>query len=701
MTEEVQSQSIQARIAALNLGHVGRAPITANGGRPDSGCRPALEERSHTISTPSSLQDGRPSIGNEPGAPKRNGVLPPPTDIVRTGQRQVQVGQEISKQKFTAPPRLPTRKSSAPSPALPPRKSLDKLGRKASNESLASIKSSTSTLSVGQTLAPHSRTPSIETNARIKAPAYDPSALPPLPPKRIQEEKEKPSYGNGRAKYAGVNATVKTTTPVVGAKPHSESALQADGRDVQISVPSLPPRRASKPEPNLSPRTVSSTSDVVPQIASRSALSYGMNKQDAHNEAYETNGNKGRMPSPSPPARSNGVVAPPIPIASRPDLSKIQSTKPRMDGQSQISKQLNGSASSCLLCRDFSAPDDHAAKFPRQSVPSLDWLAVQLTIPFANSPTDQARCIFVWLHHNIAYDTVAFFNNNVQPSTPSSTLSTGLAVCEGYAGLFTAIATKAGLESVVVGGHGKGYSFSALKPGDPIPAEYSTHAWNAVKIDNGEWKLIDSCWGAGHVNGKNQPYTKAFSPRMFTMSNEEFGLRHFPTNKSHFFRADGTPVRWEDYIVGEQRDDEPVRIYSGVAEREGLSERSIRPSHLHLTASPSHPKFTPTPIRFQFQHICAHWSPTRNGPGPAYVFILAIHGLDGREKDYLPFETNGFFWWLDVDPRRLGCAGQTVSLYTVETVGGESGRGLSVQQFREAKGRKGMSFGGVAAWELI
>ena len=47
----------------------------------------------------------------------------------------------------------------------------------------------------------------------------------------------------------------------------------------------------------------------------------------------------------------------------------------------------------------------------------------------------------------------------------------GLAVCEGYAGLFTAIATIAGLESVVIGGHGKGFGFSALPPGASLPAE--------------------------------------------------------------------------------------------------------------------------------------------------------------------------------------------------------------------------------------
>jgi transglutaminase-like putative cysteine protease len=112
---------------------------------------------------------------------------------------------------------------------------------------------------------------------------------------------------------------------------------------------------------------------------------------------------------------------------------------------------------SCLVCRDFSGPDAHAARFPRESIPSHDihWIARELTAPFTG-PTDKARAIFTWLHHNIAYDARAFFGNNVQGSTPASTMASGLAVCEGYAVLFNAMALAAGVESIVVTGHGKG-----------------------------------------------------------------------------------------------------------------------------------------------------------------------------------------------------------------------------------------------------
>lgn len=137
-------------------------------------------------------------------------------------------------------------------------------------------------------------------------------------------------------------------------------------------------------------------------------------------------------------------------MSSRPNLSELQRSKPKAAAPGV-------QPGVCLKCRDFSGPDNHAARFPRQSIPSTDvtWLAHQLCDPFP-SATDKARAIFTWLHHNIDYNTEAFFSGNIRSSTPNSTIASGLAVCEGYAALFTALATPAGLESVVVGGHGKG-----------------------------------------------------------------------------------------------------------------------------------------------------------------------------------------------------------------------------------------------------
>lgn len=684
MAEEPQTSSIQARIQALNLGQVGRAPITAQpsnwSGQVQE--RPQLEQRSQSIATPQTIHGRSPSnngIGNEPNGPRRDGVLPPPTNIIRTGQK---VGQP-AKPAPVPPPRLPSRRQSTqPSPALPPRRpSEQQVVKKASNDSISSTISAMSTLSNG-TRVHRQRTPSTD-GARVKAPAYDPSSLPPLPSKRTKEDVENRYKDIEKAKaFPGYKDVEKKRSPLTATKssPHVST--------VEIppppKTPSLPPRKPSRPDPANHARQVSE--ERPPPKPARSALSYGMNKAES---SSTTNGINGSSPSPAP---ANPGVPPPVPLSSRPDLSKLVATKPKPQTQATIAT----TTTSCLICRDFSGPDTHAAKFPRQSVPSLDWLATQLTAPFSSS-TDQARCIFSWLHHNIEYDVVSFFAGNLQPSTPASTLATGLAVCEGYAGLFTAIATKAGLESVVVSGHGKGFGFTSLAPGAPLPTEKSNHAWNAVKIDNGYWKTIDACWGAGNIKGAGQPYNKAFTPRFFTMSNDDFALRHFPTNRAQAFRSSGQPLTWDEYIIGDTGG-ELMQPY-GLAAEEGFSETSFLPKYKKVSISPSaHPGPT---IRFQFSRVCEHWHPIRNGPGKPYVYNLHIHGIDGREDDMLPFENNGAFWWLDVEPRRLGARGQTVSVNGLKEVGGMEGRGFSVEEWRGKKGRVGWSSKGLCCWELV
>ncbi|KAI4178776.1 MAG: hypothetical protein L6R41_008214, partial [Letrouitia leprolyta] len=620
-----QAQSIQARIAALNLGHVGKAPITATSTDDASASRPVPNPRRQTANIPTTLSNGHyfgNGIGNEPDGIKHNGVLPPPT-ITRTGEKKA------------PPPALPPRKQSTqPSPALPPRTPSQSLQRRGSGASISSTISTTSALSIG-THGPArtstSRTPSMDAGRKM-APVFDQATLPPLPPKRTAEQIEK-RYENIERSRMGLKPT--KSTPCV--------------TTVEVAPPPSLPSRPSQRPPQTPDRKVSSNAtrdhqqDQPPALPVRSALSFGMNKPrelDPTNNVDVTNSNAESSINGAPP---------PIPASSKPDFSKLLATKPKPSQPLQYPSETVPSA--CLKCRDFSGPDDHAAKFPRETVPSLDWLAIQLISPFA-SPTDQVRAIFTWLHHNIRYDIIALCNNAVKPSTPASTLATGLAVCEGYASLFSAIATKAGLESLVVSGHGKGAGWSPLKPGQPIPTEYSTHAWNAVKIDNGEWKLIDTCWGAGHVDMGRQTYTKKFAPRYFTMGNDEFGLRHFPTNKSLFYRTDGRQqISWEEYILG-PLGAETVTVYAGAAEEEGISETSIRPAKLHIPTEPN------TMVQFRFSNICEHWDPVRNGSGNRYPYLLQVSNPDARNgKDLFVFDTDGGNWWVVVESRLLGVRG--------------------------------------------
>jgi transglutaminase-like putative cysteine protease len=654
--------TLQQRIAALNAAHIGRVP-----GEPPPPVQPVIRPTPQIPTRRPDLVKTK-SVNNPPE--QLNGSV---TDTV-IGNRP-------------APPPLPTRKKP---PALPTRKDTQVVERRPSRDSNHSAYTTSTT--------PTSTSRSTSSD-RIKAPAWGDCELPVLPPKGQATAPRK--YSTERPKY--VNRAPSSTTTI-------STVSSIDSRrpsDTPIPpVPALPPR--------LPPRKVSVEQHEQPQEprgrkippvatneylarAQRSALSFGMNRPKAQEVAVED-----KTPSPV-------EAPPPIPLASRPDLSAIQATKPRAsDSTSAVNGALPSHGNVCLVCRDFSGPDHHASLFPRQTVRSLQDLGYQLTAPFP-SPTDKARAIFKWLHFNVRYDVDNFFGGTVKGSTPQSTLQSGLAVCEGYAALFTNLATHAGLESIVISGHGKGYGYSPLAPGSPLPPYNAGHAWNAVKIDNGEWKLIDACWGAGHVQGKGMPYIQEWNPTMFSMSNEEFGIKHFPGNKEHFFLPGGRRLSWEEYITinpSHWPDHvEAPTVYTTARSEYYIGEKSVCPRNKHLSV------IVAGMTRFQFNLQCPHWTLDRHGDkGPPPVFVMMIQGLDGRAKDIVPLEHirggpgGGDTWYVDIPSRDLGAPGQTITLFAVNRFGDREGdhvRGMSVEEFRQGKGRVGMGFAGVAAWELV
>ena len=496
--------TLQQRIAALNATHVGRVP----------------SEPLRPVQVP---DRATPQVPNRrPNIVKHKSINNPPEHL-NGSITDTRVGNK------PAPPPLPSRKKP---PALPSRKDSGDSERRPSIESTTSVYTNGSVTTTANT----SRSTSSE---RVKAPAWGECELPALPPKGQVSAPRK--YSSDRPKYvnrAPSSATTTTTTSSIDSRRPSQSSIPP-----VPALPSLPPRRPTRkvevehhehvPQQEARKLAPVLSTDYLAK-AQRSALSFGFNNKPKPQEPAE------QAPLPPPVAHQqipSAMEAPPIPISSRPDLSAIQATKPRpTTSTSMVNGPVHSPSNVCMTCRDFSGPDRHASLFPRQQVSSLQDLAYQLTSPFS-SLTDKARALFTWLHHNVAYDVNNFFGGTVQRSTPQSTLQTGLAVCEGYAALFSNLAMYAGLESVVISGHGKGYGYTPLAPGSALPPYKSGHAWNAVKIDNGEWKLIDACWGAGHVQGKGMPYVPKFSPECFNMSNEEFGVKHFPRQQRPFLSS--------------------------------------------------------------------------------------------------------------------------------------------------------------------
>lgn len=270
-------------------------------------------------------------------------------------------------------------------------------------------------------------------------------------------------------------------------------------------------------------------------------------------------------------------------------------------------------------------------------------------------------------------------------------MSSGLAVCEGYAGLFAALAMKAGLEAVVISGASKGGGYRQQGPNDPIPPFKSTHAWNACRLDDGNWKLIDPCWGAGTV-GAGKPYKKGFNPRQFTKSNIDFGRSHFPTDNSKQYREDGALLSWEAFSLG-HKDGTEATVYPDKTGEEGLAPASFSPMTNPIVRAAQGPT-----TRFIFQTVCPHWATARGGRGQYYLYILILKGLDGTDRNHIPFEQGDGVWWCDVATADLG---NEASIFSVTSFDGRDGRGLTIQEYKQKKGRVGMGFGGVAKWDVV
>lgn len=186
--------SIKSRIAALNLEEV-HTPLP--------GAKPAYTYDAATIKK---KPPPPPPPSARPPAYSRQSVNNPPilsnapTSARQLGNQPVAASEApTSKISPALPPRVPPRNGTTPrqTPALPPRKPSEHhtVTRRESSESISTIASGISTLSLGSVKTngtAHSNA-STGTLHHIRAPAFDPTKLPPLPPKKAPEDTKKSS----------------------------------------------------------------------------------------------------------------------------------------------------------------------------------------------------------------------------------------------------------------------------------------------------------------------------------------------------------------------------------------------------------------------------------------------------------------------------------------------------------------------------
>jgi len=520
-----------------------------------------------------------------------------------------------------------------------------------------------------------------------RRPALPPRRIPPLPPRRVLSGATGPDASAAPTSIATRIASLQldqvssTKAPLArpppiprrnDSIPAPEPYTPPTNEVVSPPRPPIPRRKAPVPEPDVYSDDTQSTYQESPNPRGAPPP---IPPKWTRPSPVDLARSLARRPPPPPlqlPAPVPQPSPPPLPPGAEPRRripplpTRLPTPPPEPESGSYDERN------SCLKCSDFSHVDAHAALFPRHTVTSLHNLAYDLTEPFIYE-TEKVRAIFTWLHHNIAYDTESFFSGNLRGVSAEETLSSGLAVCDGYAGLFKSLLEFVGIQAHKVVGHGKGVGYTVTGPGQPVPPYSSGHAWNCVCMD-GEWHLIDSCWGSGALQGMT--YEKRFTPIWFTSGPAEFGQRHYPEDPTYQLMSEeeGGLVSWQDYIMAP---DGPI-IFSDFYQLD-LWAAVIQPSTRYIEGGQW--------VSFHIFKRCEHMS-TAESNNLIYLISLA-------DKTRVPMELNAEGGW---SANVYVPKGAEVSLYSVTTVDGKDAKGIGMQAFKKALGYKAMTFGGLARW---
>jgi len=158
---------------------------------------------------------------------------------------------------------------------------------------------------------------------------------------------------------------------------------------------------------------------------------------------------------------------------------------------------------------------------------------VKLITQQSQTKMEKARAIFIWIANNIAYDT------SYKIRSKEEALKQGKGVCEAYSGMFKSLGELAGLEVVTIEGDTKQYYYKR-----PSDLDKGGHAWNAVKVDDGRWMIVDATWGAGHVN--NKTFTRNLTLHWFDPKPEIFIFTHLP--KEEKWQLLSKPITRDDFL---------------------------------------------------------------------------------------------------------------------------------------------------------
>jgi hypothetical protein len=158
-----------------------------------------------------------------------------------------------------------------------------------------------------------------------------------------------------------------------------------------------------------------------------------------------------------------------------------------------------------------------------------------------DSERGKVSAIFHWITDNISYKIknrnaiigAASKRNSIMPDGDDSpllplnervalkVLGSGVAVCDGYARLFSTLCDYAGIRSEIIVGYARSSN------NKPVARFGVNHYWNAVQID-GKWFLADATWASGYLTPRGDEFIREFDENYFLASPEQFIKDHYP-----------------------------------------------------------------------------------------------------------------------------------------------------------------------------
>lgn len=162
------------------------------------------------------------------------------------------------------------------------------------------------------------------------------------------------------------------------------------------------------------------------------------------------------------------------------------------------------------------------AKMPRSAETSISAVAHYIAAR-EKDPVLRIKALHDWVADRIAYDTVAFYSNNIPDQSAERTFKSRRSVCAGYANLLAALGAAINETIIVVTGDARD-----RKLGDRLTG--MGHAWNAAKI-SGQWYLIDATWDSGYCS-REKGFTKAYRTEYLLPPPAVMIEDHFPEDKT-------------------------------------------------------------------------------------------------------------------------------------------------------------------------